>query len=126
MKPHKPVSMIILDVILTLWWIIFIVMFFGALIMTEVYKPDGLKGFRGEGMVVIFNFLISEGEGWLRCEWKVGRFWTSFLLLFLTIFTILLTHLYFDYFNYIDQYRWQHWLEPWRNYYTCYKNDSDV
>ena len=156
MKPRRPVSMIILDAILIVWWIIFIAMFFAALIMTEAYKPDELRGFRGEGMVVIFDFLISEGEGWLRSEWKVGRFWTSILLLFSTVFTIWLTHQYFNYFNYIDQfrwpcvklsiltyficlyinvspsineylknYKWQHWLEPWRNCYSYYKDGSD-
>ena len=64
MKPHRPVSMILLDVILTVWWILFIAMFFSALIMTEIHKPDGLKGFRGEGMVVIFNlFILYFGRG---------------------------------------------------------------
>ena len=154
MKHRRPVSMVILDMILIVWWIIFIVMFFTVLIKTN--RPTGMYGFYAKGLVVIYNFLISEGEGWLRSEWKVGRIVTSILLLFSTAWAIWVTNLYFDFFNYVDQYRWccvklniltyficlyinvspsindylkkykwQHWLEPWRNYYTCYKNDSD-
>ena len=156
MKPHRLVSMIILDAILTIWWILFVGMFFFVLIMTEVHKPDGWRAFRGEGMAVIFNLLISEGEGWLRSEWKVGRLATSILLLFPAAWAIWVTNLYFDYFTYIDQYRgpcvklniltcliclyinispsvneylkrykWQHWIEPWRNHYSYYKDDSE-
>ena len=61
MKPRRPVSMIILDVILTLWWIIFVIMFFTVLIKTN--RPTGIYGFYAKGLVVIFNLLISEGEG---------------------------------------------------------------
>ena len=153
MKPHKPVSMVILDIILTLWWIIFSVMFFTVLLKTN--RPT-IRGFTAKGLIVIFNFLISEGEGWFRSELKVGRFWTSILLLFPTFLTIWSTHLYFDFFDYVNQYRWPciklniltyficlyinispsindylknykwaNWLVPWRNYRTFHKNNSD-
>ncbi len=153
MKPHRSVSMIILDAVLVLWWIIFTVMFFTVLLKTN--RPT-IRGFTAKGLIVIFNLLISEGEGWLRCEWKLGRLKTSILLLFPAALAIWSTHMYFDFFDYVDQYRWpcvrlniltyficlyinvspsindylenykwQHWLEPWRNNYSYYKDGSD-
>ncbi len=152
MKRHRPVSMIILDAILILWWIIFVIMFFTVLIKTN--RPTGIYGFYAKGLVVIFNLLISEGEGKLRNELDVGRLVTSILLLFPAAWAIGATNLYFDFFDYVDQYRrpcvrlniltyliclyinispsineylknykWQHWLEPWRNCYSYYKDD---
>ena len=154
MKPRRPVSMIILDAILIVWWIIFVIVFFTVLIKTN--RPTGIYGFYAKGLVVIFNLLISEGEGKLRSELNVGRLATSILLLFPAAWAIWLTHQYFNYFNYIDQfrwpcvklsiltyficlyinvspsineylknYKWQHWLEPWRNCYSYYKEGSD-
>ena len=153
MKPRRPVSMILLDVILTLWWILFTVMFFIVLVKTN--RPT-IRGFTAKGLIVIFNFLISEGEGWFRRELKVGRLGTSILLLFPTALTIWATHLYFDFFDYVDQYRWpcvklsiltyficlyinispsvneylknyewRDWLVPWRNHRISHRKDSD-
>ena len=153
MKPRRSFSMIILDAVLTLWWIIFAVLFFTVLIETN--RPT-ISGFRAKGLVVIFNLLISEGECCLRSEWKAGRFWSSILLLVPTALAVWATHLYFDFFDYVDRYRWacvklnlltyficlyinvspsineylkgykrQHWLEPWRNRYSHYGESSD-
>ena len=77
MKPHRLASMIILDVILTLWWLLFSAMFFTVLAKTN--RPT-IRGFTAKGLIVIFNFLISEGERWFRGELKVGRLETSILL----------------------------------------------
>ena len=71
MKPHRSVSMIILDAVLILWWIIFVIMFFTVLV--RINRPTGIYGFYAKGLVVVYNLLISEGEWKLRSELDVGK-----------------------------------------------------
>ena len=74
MKPRRPVSMIILDGVLIVWWILFVGMFFAALIMTEAYKPDGLRDFVGKVWLLYLISSFQKGKAGLEVN---GR-WEDF------------------------------------------------